>query len=246
MNKKKVMLITGASRGIGAAIAYEASMTGYFVVINYNKSERDAETLCEKIKKDGGECIAVKADITSSSDVEHLCDEALLYSGKIDVLVNNAGISSFSLFTDISDELWDQTFDINVKGNFYVTRRVVPNMVREKAGRIINISSVWGICGSSCEVHYSASKAAIIGMTKALAKELGPSGITVNCVAPGVIDTDMNKMLSKEDFEALCDETPLERIGKPYEIAKAVLFLASDDASFITGQVLSPNGGFVI
>ncbi len=243
---KKVMLITGASRGIGASVAYEAAMAGYFVVINYNRSENEAIILSEKIIKDGGECQLVKADISDSSQAKMLCDEALSYSGKIDVLVNNAGISSFSLFTDITDKLWDDTFDTNVKGNFYVTRAVVPHMVREKNGKIINISSIWGICGSSCEVHYSASKAAVIGMTKALAKELGPSNITVNCIAPGVIDTEMNSALSNEDIKCLCDETPLERIGKPWEIAKSVLFLASDDAAFITGQVLSPNGGFLI
>lgn len=243
---KKVMLITGASRGIGASVAYESAMAGYFVVINYNKSETEAILLSEKIIKDGGECKIVKADISDSSQVKTLCAEALSYSGKIDVLVNNAGISSFSLFTDITDKLWDDTFDINVKGNFYVTRAVVPHMVREKNGKIINISSIWGICGSSCEVHYSASKAAVIGMTKSLAKELGPSNITVNCIAPGVIDTEMNSALSDEDIKSLCDETPLERIGKPWEIARSVLFLASDDAAFITGQVLSPNGGFLI
>ena len=243
---KKVMLITGASRGIGASVAYESAMAGYFVVINYNKSETEAILLSEKIIKDGGECKIVKADISDSSQVKTLCAEALSYSGKIDVLVNNAGISSFSLFTDITDKLWDDTFDINVKGNFYVTRAVVPHMVREKNGKIINICSIWGICGSSCEVHYSASKAAVICMTKSLAKELGPSNITVNCIAPGVIDTEMNSALSDEDIKSLCDETPLERIGKPWEIARSVLFLASDDAAFITGQVLSPNGGFLI
>lgn len=243
---KKVMLITGASRGIGASIAYEAAISGYFVVINYNKSENAALQLYDKILKAGGECKLVKADISDSLQAEKLCYESLSYSGKIDVLVNNAGISSFSLFTDITDELWDDTFNTNVKGNFYVTRAVVPHMVREKNGKIINISSIWGICGSSCEVHYSASKAAIIGMTKALAKELGPSQITVNCIAPGVIDTEMNSVLSDNDIKCLCDETPLERIGKPAEIAKSVLFLASDDADFITGQVLSPNGGFLI
>lgn len=246
MNNKKVMLVTGASRGIGAAIAYEAALSGYFVVINYNSSEDKAKLLSDKIKADGGECITVKADISKSCEAAFLCDEALKVSGKIDVLVNNAGISSFSLFTDITDELWNKTFDVNVNGNFYVTRAVVPHMVREKSGKIINISSVWGICGSSCEVHYSATKAAIIGMTKALAKELGPSKITVNCIAPGVVDTEMNKVLTEEDMKALCEETPLERIGTPKEIARSVLFLASDDADFITGQVLSPNGGFVI
>jgi 3-oxoacyl-[acyl-carrier protein] reductase len=246
MSAKKVMVITGASRGIGAEIALSAASKGYITVINYNNSQKNAEELCQRIKNFGGECIAVKADISNSNDVNVLYEKSMSLTGNVDVLVNNAGISSFSLFTDINEDLWDRTFDVNVKGNFLVSRAYIPNMVHRKNGKIINISSIWGICGSSCEVHYSASKAAIIGMTKALAKELGPSGITVNCIAPGIIDTEMNSAVSKEDMQTLIDETPIQRIGTPSDVAKLVLFLASDGADFITGQVISPNGGFVI
>ncbi len=243
---KKVMLVTGASRGIGAEIAYRAAISGYYVVINYNKSKERAFAVKQRIESDGGECLCIKADVSDETEVSLMCDEISNKLGRVDVLVNNAGISSFSLFTDISTELWDNTFNVNVKGLFLVTRGIVPYMIHEKKGSIINISSVWGMTGSSCEVHYSASKAAIIGMTKALAKELGPSGIRVNCVTPGVIDTEMNSALSQDDINALIDETPLERIGSSKDVANTVLFLASDEASFITGQVISPNGGFVI
>ena len=246
MINNKVLVVTGASRGIGAEIAYRAALAGYCVVINYNNSEEAAQKVCARIKKEGGEAVCIKADVADEAQVKNLCQKVLDLYGRVDVLVNNAGISSFSLFTDITTELWDKTFDVNVKGQFLVTRAFLPSMIHRKEGKIINISSVWGICGSSCEVHYSASKAAIIGMTKALAKEVGPSGICVNCVAPGVIDTEMNKALTPEDLKSLADETPLERIGTAYDVAKTVLFLASDDASFITGQVISPNGGFVI
>ena len=246
MINNKVLVVTGASRGIGAEIAYRAALAGYCVVINYNNSEEAAQKVCARIKNEGGKAICIKADVSDEAQVKALCQNVLDLYGRVDVLVNNAGISSFSLFTDITTELWDQTFDVNVKGQFLVTRAFLPSMIHRKEGKIINISSVWGICGSSCEVHYSASKAAIIGMTKALAKEVGPSGICVNCVAPGVIDTEMNKALTPEDLKSLADETPLERIGTACDVAKTVLFLASDDASFITGQVISPNGGFVI
>ncbi len=246
MIKKKVLVVTGGSRGIGSEIAFQAAQAGYFVVVNYNNSEDAANALCKKIGEFGGEAICVKADVSDEIQVNEFCKKVHEMCGGADVLVNNAGISSFSLFTDISTELWDKTFDINVKGQFLVTRAFLPAMIRRKQGSIINISSVWGISGSSCEVHYSASKAAVIGMTKALAKELGPSNIRVNCVAPGVIDTEMNKALSEEDIKNLADETPLCRVGSVSEVAKTVLFLASDDASFITGQVISPNGGFVI
>ena len=246
MINNKVLVVTGASRGIGAEIAYRAALAGYCVVINYNNSEEAAQKVCARIKNEGGDSVCIKADVSDEAQVKTLCQKVLDLYGRVDVLVNNAGISSFSLFTDITTELWDKTFDVNVKGQFLVTRAFLPSMIHRKEGKIINISSVWGICGSSCEVHYSASKAAIIGMTKALAKEVGPSGICVNCVAPGVIDTEMNKALTPEDLKSLADETPLERIGTACDVAKTVLFLASDDASFITGQVISPNGGFVI
>ena len=161
-------------------------------------------------------------------------------------MINNAAISSFSLFTDISYEDWRKMFAVNLDGAFLYSKRVLPGMINKKQGRIINVSSMWGIVGSSCEVHYSAAKAALIGMTKALAKEVGPSGITVNCIAPGVIDTEMNAKLSEEDIRALKDETPLMRIGLPREVAEAALFLAGEGAAFITGAVLNVNGGFIV
>ena len=243
---KKTVLVTGASRGIGAAVALEAAKLGYNVVVNYNKSEDRANDIVNKARCLGADCIAVKADVSDADEVCRMCKAAIEEFGGVDILVNNAGISSFSLFTDISEEMWDKTFDTNVKGAYLVTKEILPGMINKKSGRIINISSIWGICGASCEVHYSASKAALIGMTKALAKELGPSNITVNCVAPGVIDTEMNKLCDEDAMAALCEETPLGRIGSPEEIAKTVMFLASDDAAFITGQVISPNGGIVI
>ena len=166
--------------------------------------------------------------------------------GGVDVLVNNAAVAQIKLFSDITSDDWDNIFNVNVKGMFNCTKAVLPYMIHQKHGKIVNISSIWGITGASCEVHYSASKAAVIGLTKALAKELGPSGIQVNCVAPGVVNTDMNAELSKEDIEQIADETPLGVIGNASDIANTVCFLASDKADFITGQVISPNGGLVI
>jgi 3-oxoacyl-[acyl-carrier protein] reductase len=166
--------------------------------------------------------------------------------GKIDCLINNAGISSFSLFTDLSLEQWNEMLSVNLTGAFLYSKEVIPGMVSRKQGRIINISSMWGIVGSSCEVHYSTVKAGLIGMTKALAKELGPSGITVNAIAPGMIDTEMNAHLAAEDVEAIKEETPLMKIGQPIDVANAAFFLASDSASFITGEVMNLSGGFIV
>lgn len=195
-----------------------------------------AETGALALCADAGEEVAVRAAV----------EEATRKNGGVDVLVNNAGISSFRLFSDITAQEWRRTMAVNLDGAFYATQAVLPHMIHVKSGRIINISSIWGLTGSSCEVHYSASKAALIGMTRALAKELGPSGITVNCIAPGVIATDMNAALSEQDLKALCDETPLGRLGTPEEIAACAVYLAGEGAGFITGQVISPNGGMVI
>lgn len=238
---KKTALITGASRGIGSAIALRLAEDGYFTVINYNTSREAAEIIASIT---GG--IAVKADVSDPVEVSEMMNIIALRSGGIDLLVNNAGISISGLFTDIPVQREQRMWDVNVNGVFNCTRAVLPRMINKKSGRIINISSMWGQVGASCEVHYSAAKAAIIGFTKALAKEVGPSGINVNCIAPGVIQTEMNRQHSAETMDALREETPLCRLGTPEDVAKAVSFLASPDSDFITGQVMGVNGGFVI
>jgi 3-oxoacyl-[acyl-carrier protein] reductase len=237
----KNVLITGGSRGIGKALVKAFSEAGYKVAFTYNKSEEEALIIAREYS-----ALAVKADSRNEREVLSAISEIREKLGGIDILINNAGISSFSLFTEISLEEWNETFSVNVGGAFLYSKATLPDMISKKWGRIINISSIWGIVGSSCEVHYSASKAALIGLTRALAKELGPSNITVNAIAPGLIDTEMNKTLSDEDKSAFINDTPLSRIGEPQEIAKAALFLASDDASFITGDVLNVSGGYVI
>lgn len=232
----KRVLITGASRGIGAACARVFVKSGYDVIINYNNSKKEALELAEEI---GAETI--RADVSDSAQVAEMFKAA----GEVDVLVNNAGISGFYMLDAMSDDEWDRLIGVNLSGVFYCTRAVLPQMLRRKSGAIVNVSSMWGICGASCETAYSASKAGVIGLTKALAKEVGPSGIRVNCIAPGAVDTDMNKKLGEDAIKELCEETPLGRLGKPEEVARAILFLA-DDEGFITGQVLSANGGLVI
>jgi 3-oxoacyl-[acyl-carrier protein] reductase len=235
------VLVTGGSRGIGAAIVRAFTAAGDRVSFTYHTSHAQAQALSEACG-----ALALCADSGDPAAVLHAVREAERQIGGVDVLINNAGVSSFRLFTDLTDEEWRNTMAVNLDGAFYYTRAVLPHMIHRKAGRILNISSIWGITGASCEVHYSTSKAALIGLTRALAKELGPSGITVNCIAPGVIETDMNRALSPETVESLCDETPLGRLGTAEEIASAAVFLASDGAAFITGQVLSPNGGICI
>ncbi len=237
----KNVLITGGSRGIGADMVKLFSEKGFSVAFTYKSSEEKALSLA----KDTGS-LAICADSANENEVILAVKKANDFFGNIDVLINNAGISSFSLFTDISSDTWREIFDVNVNGAFYFTKAVLPQMIQKKQGRIINISSIWGLSGSSCEVHYSATKAALIGMTKALAKELGPSNITVNCIAPGLIDTDMNSALSEEDIKALTDETPLGRIGSARDVSNSAYFLSSDEASFITGQVISVDGGFLV
>ncbi len=237
----KTVLITGGSRGIGRSASLLFAKNGYDVIICYQKDKASAE---KTAKEANG--IAICADVSDSNAIEKMFDIIKEKYGKIDVVINNAGISQQKLFTDITEAEWDRMFDINIKGMFNICKQAVPMMIHEKQGRIINVSSIWGMVGASCEVHYSASKAAVEGFTKALAKELGPSGITVNGIAPGVIETDMNKNLSQEVLDELADETPLCHNGKPEDIAKLMLFLAEDGGSFITGQIISPNGGFVI
>lgn len=237
----KTVLITGGSRGIGRAMVELFSKNGYAVAFTYKNSENEAKSLAELTGT-----LAIRADSAKEEDVLRAVDTAVKSLGKIDCLINNAGISAFSLFTDISLEDWNEMLSTNLTGVFLYSKAVIPGMVSRKYGRIINVTSMWGLVGSSCEVHYSTAKAGLIGMTKALAKELGPSGITVNAIAPGVINTDMNKAVSSEDMAALIDETPLMRIGEPSDVASAALFLASDEASFITGDVLNVSGGYVI
>jgi 3-oxoacyl-[acyl-carrier protein] reductase len=243
---KKSVLITGASHGIGKACAFAFAHAGYRVAVNYCHSEEQAKKLVEELSQNGMEAMAVKADVSDSEQVRLMYDQIHDQYGPIDVLVNNAGIAMQKLITDMTDEDWRKLFSINVDGMFYCIREGLPDMIRRHQGSIVNISSMWGVVGASCEVGYSAAKSAVIGLTKALAKEVGPSGITVNCVAPGVIQTKMNDALSSETMEALREETPLEKLGTVQDVAQAVLFLASQKASFITGQVLNVNGGLVI
>lgn len=231
----KKALVTGASRGIGAAIAKRLSSDGYYVYVNYMKSAELANELAAEI---GG--TAICADVSNLQQVSHMFDEI----GDINVLVCNAGISEYGLFTDLSPDDWQHLFNININGMSNCIRSAVPSMIHNKCGCIITLSSVWGIHGASCEVAYSASKAAVIGLTKSLSKELGPSSIRVNCIAPGVIDTDMMKLFSEEDKAELIDATPLCRLGNPSDVANLASFLASDEASFITGQIIEVGGGF--
>ncbi|WP_186565866.1 elongation factor P 5-aminopentanone reductase [Lawsonibacter celer] len=237
----KTVLITGASRGIGAAAAQLFANRGYRVAVNYHRSRREAEALAGEL---GG--IAVQADVSDAAQVQKMVDNVLEKFCQLDILVCNAGIAQQKLFGDLTDADWRHMFGVNVDGMFYTIRAVLPHFIHNKAGRIITVSSMWGQVGASCEVAYSASKAAVIGLTRALAKELGPSGITVNCVAPGVIATEMNAHLDASALETLREETPLGAIGTPRDAAESICFLASEAAQFITGQVIAPNGGLVI
>lgn len=241
------VLITGASRGIGAATARLFAQRGWNVAVNYNKSAQAAQALVQELTDLGARACALQADVSDPVQAAALVEQVLGQLGGLDVLVCNAGIAlPQQLITDTTDEQWRSVFAANVDGAFYTIRAAVPHFVRQKAGRIITLSSVWGITGGSCEVAYSASKGAVIALTRALAKELGPSGITVNCVAPGVIATDMNAHLDEESLEALRQETPLERVGAPEDVARSILFLAGSGGEFLTGQVLQPNGGIYI
>ena len=237
----KTVLITGGSRGIGSELVRHFSKNGYSVAFTYKSSEDQASRLALETG-----ALAIRADSAVESDVISAVSTAIERLGGIDCLINNAAISSFSLFTDITLEEWNNMVAVNLTGAFLYSKGVIPDMLKRKSGRIINITSMWGLVGSSCEVHYSATKAALIGMTKALAKELGPSGITVNAIAPGVINTEMNSQLTDEDKAALVDDTPLMRIGEPSDVAATALFLAGEGASFITGEVINVSGGYVI
>lgn len=241
MNSKTV-LVTGGSRGIGKSIVKKFAQNGYNVILNYNKSFDNAKAIEDEFEN----VSSFKADVSNPKEILAMIEFAKERYGKIDVLVNNAGISSNGLLQDLSNEEWQRIFDVNVTGTFNCTKAVLPQMLERHFGKIINISSIWGITGASCEVAYSASKAAIIGFTKALAKEVGPSGIRVNAVAPGIVMTDMVSNFTMEEFEDIQNQIPLGEIGSTEDIANTVYFLASDESNYITGQVISPNGGWQI
>ena len=242
----KTVLITGASRGIGAETARRFAKEGYAVGVNYCHSREKAEDLVRELETMGVSAKAYRADVSDRAQVDRMVGDFLSDFGHMDVLVCNAGIARQELFTDVTEAQWRQMLGINLDGVFHCCQAALPDMIRRKSGRIITLSSMWGQVGASCEVAYSAAKAGVIGLTKALAKEVGPSGITVNCVAPGVIETEMNGLLDQETKDALAEETPLERMGTPADVAEAIWFLASQGGSFFTGQVLAPNGGFII
>lgn len=242
----KTALITGGARGIGRAITLELAKEGWQVAINYHSSEQAAHALAAQLEAQGVAAFAVQADVADPAQVQAMVKTVCARFGGIHLLVNNAGIAQQKLFTHITAEDWRQLMGVNLDGVFHCSQAVLGQMIARQSGCIINISSVWGMVGASCEVHYSAAKAAVIGMTKALAKELGPSKVRVNCIAPGVIDTEMNCTLDEDTLACLREETPLGCIGSCEDVAQLVAFMASDKARFITGQVISPNGGFVI
>ncbi len=241
---QKVAIVTGASRGIGREIAKRLAKKGIKVVANYNQSEIEAIKLQEELKLESIDIDIFKADVTKRKEGHDLIKFAIEKYGKVDILVNNAGIAEYKMFVDETDEDWNKVINSNLYSAFMMCQEVIPNMVHNKNGCIINISSIWGMVGSSLEVLYSVSKAGVDGLTKGLAKELGPSNIRVNSIAPGAIDTDMNKNLTEEELKELQDVTPLGKIGTPVDIAKCVEWLIDDN--FTTGQVISPNGGWVI
>ena len=241
---KKTIIVTGASRGIGAAIVNLLAGEDYNIILNYNKSEEIAKKMKQEFTEKGYSVEIYKADVSQREQVKGLVKFTIEKFGKIVILINNAGISQTRLFTDITDEDWNNMLNVNLNSVFYMTQEVVPYMIHEKNGCIINISSIWGSVGASCEVHYSVSKAGVDAMTKSLAKELGPSNIRVNSIAPGIIDTDMNKYLSDEELANIEEEIPLGKIGNPEAIAKCVKWLIEDE--YTTGQIIEINGGWNI
>ena len=235
----RTVLITGGSRGIGAEAVRAFCAAGYRAAFFYRASREAALALALETGAH-----AIQCDVSQSISVKAACEEALRVLSHIDVLVNNAGIAQQKLFTDITDEDWQRMLDVNLSGAFYASRAVLPGMISRRHGRILNVGSIWGQVGASCEVHYSAAKAGLIGLTKGLAKEVAPSGVTVNCLCPGVIETDMLSSFTPEDLALLADETPVGRLGTPEDVARTLVFLAEESAGFITGQVIGVNGGF--
>ena len=242
----QVALITGSSRGIGRGVALELAREGWDICVNYIHRQAAAEEVVAQIRSMGRRAIAVQADVADSNAVFAMVRQAEAELGSISLLVNNAGIADQGLFQDLSDEQWDRYLGVNLSGARNTIRAVLPHMIHEKSGCIVNISSIWGLRGASCEVAYACTKAALIALTRSLALELAPSHIRVNCVAPGVIDTDMARVHGKDVLEDLMEQTPLGRLGTPADIAHAVAFFASEKASFITGQVLLSDGGFLL
>lgn len=240
----KIIIVTGASRGIGREIAKELAKKEYTVIANYNKSEKQAQELKEESEKEKINIDIFKADVSKRDEAKELVEYTINKYGKIDVLINNAGISQIKEFTQITDEDWNNMINTNLNSVFYMTQEACKNMIHNKNGCIINISSIWGVVGASCEVHYSVSKAGIDAMTKSLAKEMGPSNIRVNSIAPGIINTEMNRNLSEEEINNIKEEIPLEKIGKAQDIEKCVEWLIEDE--YTTGQIISINGGWGI
>ena len=243
---EKTAFVTGSGRGIGAAVARRLSREGWTVAIHCLHSRDAADALCREIREEGGRCAVYTADVADRDAITAAIGQAGEELGPISLLVNNAGIARQEMFQDVTPENWRQMFAVNVDGPFYACQAVLPYMLHVKHGCIVNLSSIWGLRGASCEVAYAATKAAIIGFTRSLAAELAPSGIRVNCVAPGVIATDMVRQLGEETMAELAEETPVGRLGTPEDIAQAVAFFADDRSSFITGQVLTADGGFIL
>lgn len=243
---EKIALVTGSSRGIGRAIARELAREGWKVCINYRVRRDCAESLLEEISAFGGEAMIYGADVSRREEVNAMVAAVKEKWGAVSLLVNNAGVAGQALFQDVTDELWHRYFSVNVDGAFHAIQAVLPPMLREHEGCIINVSSMWGLRGASCEVTYSCTKAALIAMSRSLALELAPTNIRVNCIAPGVIKTDMLDALPAEVLPQLAEETPLRRLGTPEDIAHLAVFLASDKSSFITGQVITADGGFIV
>ena len=242
---KKVALITGSSRGIGRAEAIALARDGYAVCVNCVEREDKAQELAAQLRSEGCEAMWYKADVADAAAVKQMVAEVEKTLGAVTLLVNNAGIAKQCLFQDMTEDYWRHIFDVNLNGAFNTIQAVLPHMLHGHSGCIINTSSIWGQHGASCEVAYSATKHAVIGLTRSLAQELAPTNIRVNCVAPGVINTDMVQVLGRETLDALAEDTPVGRLGRPEDIAAVVSFLASDAASFITGQVITSDGGFI-